>query len=275
MTGDHSCGSPLMSIGKPTRRRSPGARSSTVIACSDTSPAGETSCAVRPTSRVSSLWLTSQPSVRAIAEQSVPSQATSERTPTSSHSTRPTGSSVTGRVIPPQFHQPSRSSALRSFETRTTRSLTWPAGRSPSAGSVNGSNCARWRPSLRPLSQTVASRRTPAKCSAQPNPAGANGVLSRIRYQAIVPRNWSSIGSALKTCGTVTSCQSSSQRPDCQPPSRPASSGSNLISQPVSSATARGGPSPRVAFEAGAAIARKASRVTKVRRRGSSTTRRG
>ena len=51
--------------------------------------------------------------------------------------TGPRATSATGRVMPPQFHQPSRSSGARRLSTRTTSVFGWP-GRRPVAGSSNG-----------------------------------------------------------------------------------------------------------------------------------------
>ena len=58
-------------------------------------------------------------------------------TATSWSTTGPCGIKVTGRVMPPQFHQPSRGRACLRFTTRTTSSFILP-GLSPRAASVNG-----------------------------------------------------------------------------------------------------------------------------------------
>src|SRR5689334_22088112 len=84
-----------------------------------------------------------------------PEQVSEGITPRPECTTGPCGMSVTGRVIPPQFHQPSRGSACLRLTTRSTCSLTRP-GRSPRAGSVNGEYGSSWEPICLPLSHTVA-----------------------------------------------------------------------------------------------------------------------
>ncbi len=111
-----------------------------------------------------------------------PEQRSHGITATSWSTTGPCGISSTGRVMPPQFHQPSRGSACLRFTSRSTSSLTLP-GRRPRARRVNGAYGSSWAAIRRPLSHTEALRRTAPKCSAQPNPRGVAGAEKRNRYQ--------------------------------------------------------------------------------------------
>src|SRR5207247_7827188 len=83
--------------------------------------------------------LVSQPSSRNCPSRQRPLAAQASRGSSAGafRTTGPCGTSVTGRVIPPQFHQPSRGSGPLRLSTSTTSSFGWPGRRGP-AGSVNG-----------------------------------------------------------------------------------------------------------------------------------------
>jgi hypothetical protein len=87
---------------------------------------------------------------------------------------RPAGTSVTGRTIPFQFHQPSGSFGFLRPSTITTSSFGRP-GRSPRASSVNGVYGSTLRPMRRPFRITAALRRTLSKRSSQLKPRGVGG----------------------------------------------------------------------------------------------------
>src|SRR4051812_45983231 len=116
---------------KPKRALSNGLIVGPIWSSVVTTPVGDVSVTATVGVMVWSVWLISVPSVRASALQPVAvltEQSVSDSTPTSAHSAWPIGSRYTGRVIPPQFHQPSRRLGLRVLETRTTRSLSSPGG---------------------------------------------------------------------------------------------------------------------------------------------------
>jgi hypothetical protein len=103
-----------------------------------------------------------------------PRHSTSAIVPRSAMCAGPAGTSVTGRTMPFQFHQPSGSFGFFRPSAITTSSFRR-LGRRPRAGTVNGVYGSTLRPTRRPLRITAALRRTLSKRSSQLKPRGVGG----------------------------------------------------------------------------------------------------
>ena len=112
-SGAQSFGVPRTGIAKRTRIRSPGRSARGERLPCDTLPSGATSRTLTAGRWTLPLWFSSQPSASTFQLQCDFTQNRRGSSPASFMTTGPRATSETWRVIPPQFHHPSRSARLR------------------------------------------------------------------------------------------------------------------------------------------------------------------
>jgi hypothetical protein len=103
----------LIATEKRRRTRSPGRRARGVTVPSETSPSGDCSRAVTAGCWTPSLRFSSQPSTSTFHSHFDATQTRRGSRPASCMTIGPRATSETWRVMPPQFHQPSRSRESR------------------------------------------------------------------------------------------------------------------------------------------------------------------
>ena len=135
--------------------------------------------------------------------------------------TRPRGTSRTRRVIPPQFHQPSRKPARAAVVDADDERVLAPGLAGPSAGSVNGV----YGSSLRPIAPAVEEDLGAAADAARSaGPSRSPAAVARAAGSAAGTRRsvpWNDRGGRVRpsmTCGTVTRFHGpSARRANSQP----------------------------------------------------------